>query len=157
MAKIEFEIYFDPTDPPELVYEDGVPYIAFDDTDVKYIYVEFVCPAFSGTPTFNIPYSMASATANDVDFEVEVMAVTPGDSSDIGTESYDTANSANETVPGTAGYLSELSISLSNDDGMAEGDYVRLRISRDADDGTNDDATGDCNVRTTMYLDYTAA
>jgi hypothetical protein len=36
-----------------------------------------------------------------------------------------------------------VSVTLTNADSIAAGDLVRISISRDADDGTNDTATGD--------------
>jgi hypothetical protein len=55
-------------------------------------------------------------------------------------------NTGSESVPGTPGYLGQVSITLTNNDSLAAGDYFRLSLSRDADDGTNDTATGDLYV-----------
>ncbi len=93
-----------------------------------------------------IQYSMSSATSGTVEFEVSVMAVSDGDSADIGTASFDTVNVGSATVPGTAGYLDEVSITLTNADSVAAGDYVYIYLSTDADDATNDTATGDREV-----------
>lgn len=101
-----------------------------------------------------IQYSMTSATADEVIFQVAVMAVSDGDSADINTDSYDTANdSSATTVPGTVGYLDEISITLTNADSVAAGDYVKIKINRDADDGS-DNATGDAEV-VAVSLEYT--
>ena len=82
-----------------------------------------------------------------MDFEAAIEAITPDDSTDLDAgSSFDTANAANETVPGTAGYMGELVITLSNKDSIAAGDYFRVELERDANDGTNDTATGDCYV-----------
>lgn len=96
---------------------------------------------------------MASATTGAVYFEASVMAVTDGDAADINTESYDTANSGNATVPGTAGYLDEISITLTNADSVAAGDYVKIKINRDANNAS-DTAAGDAEVVATS-LEYT--
>jgi hypothetical protein len=88
---------------------------------------------------------MASATSGNVDFEVAVEAITDADATDLdATTSFDTVNSSGATaVPGTAGYIDQVSITLTNADSIAAGDLVRISVSRDADDGTNDTATGD--------------
>ena len=100
---------------------------------------------------------MASATSGTVEFEVEVMAVTDGDSEDINDPNgWDLRNAGSVTVPGTAGYLDEISITLTHADSVAANDYVKVRVGRDADDGTNDTATGDAEV-VAISLEYTAA
>jgi hypothetical protein len=90
-----------------------------------------------------------------VEFEASVMAVSDGDSQDLDTESYDTVNTGTATVPGTAGYLDVISVTLTNADSLAAGDLVRIKLSRDADDGTNDTATGDLEFHGAR-LEYTA-
>jgi hypothetical protein len=104
-----------------------------------------------------LQYSMASATSGKVDMEVEVMATSDGDSTDVDIASFDTVNevSGGTTVPGTAGYLDEISISLTNDDSVAVGDLVYIRINRDHDD-TDDTASGDLELRA-LSLEYTAS
>ena len=126
-------------------------YLAFDDTTVEAARsVPFQMPAAytgSGTLKADIFYMMASATSGKVDFEVAVEAVTAADAVDLDSaESFDTANAANQTVPGTAGYLGKLTVTLTNKDSVAAGDMVRLKLERDADDGTDDTASGDARV-----------
>jgi hypothetical protein len=142
--------------PPSSAHADrGIiqnrPYMAFDASIVEAMYSKpFRWPAAytgSGTLKAAIQYAMASATSGKVDFEVSVEAITPGDSVDTDSAtSFDSVNAGNQTVPGTAGYDGELVISLANKDNVAAGDYVRFKIERDADDGTDDTATGDCRV-----------
>ena len=84
------------------------------------------------------------------------MAVSDGDSADMATDSFDTVNSQNATVPGTAGYPDVISVTLSNADSVAAGDWVCISLARDADDGTNDDATGDAEVHG-FALEYTTS
>lgn len=123
-------------------------YLAFDDTTVEGARSRpFAMPAAytgSGTLKVDIHYIMASATANKVDWEVSVEAVTPADAVDLDAgESFDTLNAANDTVPGTAGHLGVVTITLTNKDSVAAGDMVRLKLERDADDGSDDTAAGD--------------
>jgi hypothetical protein len=83
-----------------------------------------------------------------VDFEVAIEAVSDDDALDLdATTSFDTVNTITApTVPGTAGYIDVIACTLTNNDSSAAGDYMRVRLERDADDGTNDTATGDCHV-----------
>lgn len=149
--------HLDVSNPPGVVIANNVPYMAFDDTTVESCYWMFRMPANYGSGLVaKIQYSMASATSNSVDFEISIMAVSAGDSHDLDSDSYDTVNSGSDTVPGTAGYLKEISITLTNADNVAAGDYVRIKLSRDSDDATNDTATGDCEVRT-VTLEYTTS
>lgn len=155
-----FELCLDPDAwiPPSSAHPDrGVvqnrTYWAFDASTVESIKTKaFVMPAAytgSGTLKVDIFYAMASATSGKVDFEVSVEAITPADTVDTDSaESFDAVNAANETVPGTAGYISKLTITLANKDSVAAGDMVRLRLERDADDATDDTATGDARVYT---------
>ena len=116
-----------------------------DDTTDESVWWQFRMPSFSGTLTIEVQYSMASATSGNVVLTAAVMAVTPGDSADINTESYDTANSATDAVPGTAGYLGTATITLTNNDSVAAGDLVKILLSRDANNGS-DTASGDCEI-----------
>lgn len=124
------------------------PVLAYDASTQETAYWTVVVPqGWTGTKTAVISYIMASATANLVDFEVAVEAVTAADATDLdAADSFDTVNSQNGTVPGTAGYLGQISVTLTNNDSSAAADYMRVSVSRDADDGTNDTAAGDCYV-----------
>ena len=110
---------------------------------------------YASGPVLKLQYSMASATSGEVVLAAEIMAVSDGDSQDIDSESFDTINtSASTTVPATAGHLDEISITLTNADSLAAGDFVLLRISRDASDTVNDDASGDLELRN-ISIEYT--
>lgn len=147
---------FDATNPPGVDYAQSRPKLLFDDTTPESVIWVFRMPQdYASGLTAKIQYSMASATSNNVEFEVSVMAVSDGDSQDLDADSFDTVNSGSATVPGTAGYLDEISITLTNADSVAAGDWVAIKLARDADDGTNDTATGDAEVWT-FSLEYTA-
>lgn len=125
------------------------PVLAFDASTDETCYWTLLWPqGATGTLSLVVSYAMASATSGKVDFEVAVEAITDGDSTDLdATTSFDTANTITApTVPGTAGYIDQFSCTLTNKDSVAEGDYVRISLTRDANDGTNDTATGDCYV-----------
>lgn len=110
---------------------------------------------FSSSPVAVLQYSMASATADKVDLEVEVMSVADGE--DIDTASFDTVNevTGGTTVPGTAGFVDTISITLSNNDSTAADELVLLRVNRDHDDA-DDTATGDLELLS-FTLKYTTS
>lgn len=112
---------------------------------------------YSSSPVLKIQYAMASATSNKIDLECDIMAVTDADSQDVDSASFDSINeiTGGTTVPGTAGYIDEISLTLSNVDSWAANDFVLLRLHRDHDDG-DDTATGDCEVLA-VSLEYTTA
>ena len=126
------------------------PFVAFDESSVETVYSKAVAlpgQYGGGTLKANIGYVMASATSGKVDFEVSVEAVTDGDALDLDAgDDFDTPNAVAATVPGTAGHLDVLTVTLSNKDSVAAGDLFRIRLKRDADDATDDTAAGDARV-----------
>ena len=141
---------------PQITQINQRPVLAFDAATDETCYWTLIAPqGVTGTLTLIVSYVMASATSGSVRFQAQVEAVTDGDTTDLDTDtSFDTANSAGETVPGTAGHISQLSITLTNNDSMAAADYVRISLNRDAD-GTSgtDDATGDAYVLACEFRD----
>lgn len=161
MAANKWEVIFGPDDfiPPATNHPDrGViqnrSYLAFDQTNPETCYSKaFRLPdAYaSGTVTAKIAYCMqAGVTTGTVQFEIAVEAIADDAAHDLDAGMYfDSINdipSTGETVPGTAGYMSILSGTLTNKDSMAAGNYVRISLARDADDGTHDTAAGDAYV-----------
>ena len=146
------------TNPPALALTNSRSWhLLFDDTTPETHYWQFAMPAnYASGLTAKVLYSMASATADDVEFEVAIMAVSDGDSADMATDSFDTANAGHATVPGTAGYPDVITVTCTNADSVAAGDFVCVSLARDADDGTNDDATGDAEVHA-FWLEYTTS
>lgn len=145
---------FDATDPAGLNYQNSVPAVLFDDTTPEGIYFQFRMPSdFASAPVLKLVYSMDTATSGTIEFEASVWAATDGE--DVDTESYDTINTGTETVPDTAGLSSDLSIALTNADSLAANDLIRIKLFRDADDGTNDTATGDLELWA-VTLEFTA-
>lgn len=121
---------------------------AFDAATDEMLMWAFQMPGdYVGTLAISVLYKMASATSGSVRFEARIAAVTSGDSEDVDAVAFGTTNSAGDAVPGTAGYLGDFSITLSNADSLAAGDFVVVWLNRDADGTTGtDDATGDCEV-----------
>jgi hypothetical protein len=128
----------------------------FDAVTDEMVLCEFRMPGnYASSPVLKLQYSMASATSGNVVLGAEVMAVTPGDAANINTDSFDIINTATSTVPATTGHMKEVSITLANADDVAAGDYVVIRIRRDAD-SASDTAVGDLELWTIM-LEYTTA
>ena len=122
------------------------PVLAFDASTQETAYWTLVAPqGLTGALSCVITYMMASATSGNIEFEVALEAITDADATDLdATTSFDTVNASGAiTVPGTGGYIDQVSVTLTNADSVAAGDLLRISISRDADDGTNDTATGD--------------
>jgi hypothetical protein len=135
---------------PQITQINQRPVLAFDAAVDKTCYWTFIVPqGWTGTITAVISYVMASATSGTVGFQVQVEAVTDGDAVDLdATTSFDSVNnSASTTVPGTAGHLDQISVTLTNADSAAAADYIRFSLNRDADGSAiTDSATGDAYV-----------
>lgn len=141
---------------PELKAVNERPVLAFDATTDETIRWTAIAPqGLTGAITVIITYMMESATSGAVRFQAAIEAISDGDAVDLdATASFDTANSNGATVPGTAGHIDQLSITMTNADSVAAGDYFRLALNRDAD-GTSgtDDAGGDCLVLSVEFRD----
>lgn len=132
--------------------------LLFDATTDEMCYWSFRLPTdYNSSPVLKVQYSMASATTGSVRIEGRIAAITPGDATDVDAKALGTTNSAGDTVPGTAGYLKEISLSLTNNDSLAGGDWVVVMFRRDADGTTGtDDATGDMELSAVSF-EYTPA
>lgn len=120
--------------------------LAFDAATEEWCSFQFRMPAdYNASLVAKIQYKMASATSGDVIWVAQLAAVTDGDATDVDAKAFGSTNSATVTVPGTAGYIDEASITMTNADAVAAGDFVVLRIARDAD-AAGDTATGDAEL-----------
>lgn len=143
---IPYSAEFPGSNFPELTLVNRRPVLAFDDsTNETCQWSGIAAQGFTGTVTALVYYIMASATSGDVDVDVSLEAVTDADAVDLDAgDSFDTVNSTdNTTVPGTAGYIDVVSVTLTNADSIAAGDYFRLKLTRDA---VSDTASGDMYV-----------
>lgn len=139
---------FPATNFPQLLLSNRRPVLAFDASTSETAYWTFVAPqGITGTLTLVVSYAMASATSGGVAFDAALEAITSGDATDTdATTSFDTVNTGTDSgVPGTAGYMEQISITLTNADSIAAGDLVRLSLAR-ATANAADTATGDCYV-----------
>jgi hypothetical protein len=128
---------------------------AFDASTIEILNWSFRMPAdYASALVMKVPYKMASATSGGVAISVYVDAVTPGDAQDVDADGFSTINTATDaTVPGTAGYLDEISVTVTNADSVAAGDTCVVRLQREVADAA-DTATGDMEVRD-CALQYT--
>lgn len=120
-------------------------YLGFDATTSETCYWTFIAPqGFTGTKTAVVTYRAASATSGTFQFDVALEAITDGDATDTdAASSFATVNTSSAaTVPATAGYIDQVSVTLTNDDSVAVGDYCRLSLARNIADS----ATGDIQV-----------
>lgn len=121
------------------------PIALFDAGADEALYFTDIAPQGLTTPAkVIVTWAMVSATTGNVILDATVEAVTDGDSMDTDSaESLDTANTTAATaVPGTAGHIKQTSITLTNNDSIAAGDYFRVRFRRVGANGS-DTATGD--------------
>lgn len=120
---------------------------AFDATTEEQLMWAFRIPGdFASTPIIEVQFKMASATTGDVVVEARLAAVSDGDTTDVDTKAFATANtSAATTVPDTVGWMTEISLAFTNDNGVAGGDYVIVYLARDAANAA-DTAAGDMEV-----------
>jgi len=129
---------------------------AFDAGTDEMLHWSFRMPAnYASAPVLKVLFKMASATSGNVIIEGRVVAITPGDATDLDADAFATTNTSSATaVPATtAGKIGEISLALTNEDSAAAGDFVIIYLRRDADNGS-DTATGDMEV-VAVSLDYT--
>ncbi len=124
-----------------------LPRILFDDTtDEARIFTFRLNWTPSSAPSLKIKYYMVGAnTAKKVVFAARVAAVTAGDTS-VTAKVFGSENTVNPTVPNAAGTTAETTVTLTNADSIAKGDWVNIIIYRKPSDTTNDTAVGDCAV-----------
>ncbi|GIW60555.1 MAG: hypothetical protein KatS3mg087_1621 [Patescibacteria group bacterium] len=132
---------------------DGVFKLLFDAaTDEAAVWQLTLPKDYSSTPKLAVTYAMTSATTGTVEFEGAIRCITSGDAEDVDAASgFSSIATATETVPATAGYVKTLTITL-NDDSCAAGDLAIVYLSTDANDATNDTATGDREVLSVQFI-----
>lgn len=143
----------DPTNPPGVSFTAANrPRLLFDGTTDELITWTFRLPGdYASGLTVTVQYSMISATTNNVAIRTEVMSIADGEN--VNTDNFAAVEaSADDTVPGTAGLMGEISDALGTPT-VAAGDYIALRLGRE--NGTSGaNATGDMEVWS-VQLSYT--
>lgn len=123
----------------------------FDATTDEIIYFSFITPADLGTSSwyFDVYWFSNDVGANETCvWEASVSATSEGDVDAITEQAVGTTNFASEDVNTTeANRLIVTTITLSNLDGVAAGDNVVIKFSRDADStNATDDLTSDSRL-----------
>lgn len=132
--------------------------LAFDDADEEAaISIPFVMPTTYAGGTLKARckcfFESETTATDEAVLDVRVEAITPGDAVDVDAgDSFDSANTAEVDPPGTAGYVVEQDVTLTNKDSVAAGDECRLLIRRDTD-GAADTATDDLYVETVELIE----
>lgn len=130
--------------------------LCFDTTTEEWCTWSFRMPAdYASAPVAKVQYKMASATTGGVAWDVRISATSDGDSQDVDAQDFASANVGTATVPGTAGYLDEVSVTLTNADSLAAGDLVVVRVARAVANGS-DTAAGDAEL-VAVNFEYTTA
>lgn len=94
------------------------------------IWTAVVPQGWTGTISGIVNY-FASVNTGSFTWSIEIEAINEPDTIDLSAAtSFDTANSSADTVPGTAYYPAQHSITLTNNDSAAAGDVVRVRLTR---------------------------
>jgi hypothetical protein len=122
-----------------------VPALAFDAATDEAAYFFFQAFNYgSGNLTVTLDWYADTASSGDVVWTAAIAAITPDtDSGDIETKAFATANTVTDSHLGTTNQrLHRASITVSNLDSIAAGDWVCLKVTRDADNGS-DTMTGD--------------
>jgi hypothetical protein len=124
---------------PALATVNQRPVLAYDASTQETAYWTFIAPqALSGTMYAVLSLIGNAAGTNSTYWEVAVEAVTSADATDLDSAtSFETVNTGNVAMPSTQGHMVQLSITLSNKDSIAAGDYVRISVARDADNASD--------------------
>lgn len=119
--------------------------LAFNDATDENAYWKFLSNNYgSGNLTLNLFWYADTASTNSVIWDAAIAAITPEtDSQDVETKAFATINSVTDTHLGTTGQrVHKATITISNLDSLAADDVVWLRISRDANNAS-DNMAGD--------------
>lgn len=124
---------------PALTVVNARPVLAFDAATQETAYWTFIAPqGLSGALSVVVHLFGNAAGTDPTYWEAALEAITPGDSMNLDSAtSFDTVNTGNVAMPTTQGHQTSVSITLTNADSIAAGDYVRLSLARDADNGSD--------------------
>ena len=116
----------------------------FDATTDEFIVTQFVLPStYVDSPSLDVFYKLATtpAAATTMAWEVRIFANTPGsDTADMDADSLEAVNPATGTTSTANGFLSVISVPLTNANSMAAGDIIVMSLNRDV---SVDDTSGD--------------
>ena len=122
----------------------SIAVLDFDDTtDESAIFVS-VCPQGANLASglsITLIWTASTATSGACVWDASIERMT----TDIDTDSFDTAASVTATTNATSGVPNYSTITLTTIDSLAAGDGFRLKINRDANNGS-DTMTGDAEL-----------
>ena len=125
------------------------PVLDFDATTNESAVFSGIMPQnYAGTTgvTVYLHYSMSSAEADTVDWDVSFERI-GNEVLDVDGDSFADVNSVdNTTVPGTTGLVDVVSVAFTDGadmDSVAKGELFRIKVTRDA---ASDDAAGDAEL-----------
>jgi len=135
------------------------PSLTYDpDTDEEATWSFPIPTNFASAFVAEVFYDLASVQSGvkKIEFNLSIMAMTPGTDTGMETASFDTANNSIITLASDQAADDPLveSTALTNDDSAAAEDLMILRLQRNGTDATNDTATGDVRVPS-ILLKYT--
>jgi len=134
----------DITNTPELVYINGTNFppdgYAFPQSSAKAIYLRFNALQYGGGDlTLSVHwYSRAGSTTGNVTWSAALAAIGPGDAVSVEAKAFATNQAVTNAVSSTAKGLTQSTITISNLDGLINGDSAWIKITR-----TDTSMTGD--------------
>lgn len=127
----------------------GHPIADFDDASDESLYFSLFMPAHydGGGVAVDLFWSATSATSGDVKWAVSIERISDSNQ-DIDADGFAAANTATDTAPGTSGHVTKATVTFTDGadmDSVAAGEWFRVKITRDADDGA-DTLSGDVEL-----------
>jgi hypothetical protein len=124
---------------PQLLTVNERPALGFDASTDETAYWTLVAPqGLTGTMTAVLTLMGNAAGTNSTYWEVAVEAITSADATDLdAATSFDTVNTGNTAMPTTQGHIVQLSITMTNQDSVAAADYLRISVTRDANNASD--------------------
>ena len=119
------------------------PVLDFDkDTDESAVFSGIMPRNYAGTTgvTVYIHWSADGVTVNDVIWDVSFERIGDGQQ-DVDSDGFAAVNSVTDTAPGTDGFVTIANVTFTDGadmDSVAVGELFRLKITRDADNGSDD-------------------
>ena len=137
------------TNYPQNITRNGVEALAFDAaTDESCEFAGFMPRHYGGGGlTVTIGWMAATATSGNCIWDLAMKSVSD-DADDLDTKAFAAANSVTDAAASASGELSYATITFTDGadmDSIAAGEYFRMQLTRDADNGS-DTMTGDAQL-----------
>jgi hypothetical protein len=146
----------DTSTPPTAVIAANRMHLAFNDSSNQLVYYMFTMPPDYGSALKMVVCQAAdTATSGTVAWKSNFFCLTSGDSTDVNSPSWSSANTLAFAVSGTAGYMTSGELTITNTDSLVAGDLVTFRFYRDSGSGS-DTVSGTAELYG-LSLTYTAS